>query len=75
MCLRCNLQLGPQLQCDLHSKLLGKCHEFAHFSGAFMQCLQLEQDVALYFLQWLKAAAPTCYGHPSPQLAQVSLQE
>ena len=37
---------------------------FTHFPGTFMQSLQLEQDTALYFLQWLKAVAPICYGCP-----------
>ena len=58
MCLWCDLQQGPQLWCDLHSKLLGKYHEFAHFPGAFMQCLQLEQDVALHFLQAAQGSGP-----------------
>ena len=53
MCLWHNCQQGTQLQCDLHSNLLGKCSELAHFPGTFMQCLQLKQDVALYFLQRL----------------------
>ena len=41
MCLQCNLKQGVHFWCDLHDKVLGKCHEFAYFLDILMKCLQV----------------------------------
>ena len=75
MPLQCNLKQGVQFRCDLHNKVLGKSHELTHLPGALMQCLQLQQDVALQPLQWLQAAVLASYRHLSLWLVWVSLLE
>ena len=52
---------GMQFQQNLHSATL-------------TQPLELQQDIALQFLQWLTRVSPACHSHPGVWLFQLALQ-
>ena len=75
MSLQHGLKQGMQFWHDLYNKVLGDCCEFAHLPGTLMQCLQLQQDMALQLLQWLQTVALACCGCLGVWLVHVALQE